>query len=82
MADLTEGTRRQLVADINSEPNDRTRLEDEHGQVWSTQELQQDFDVLGFSAPFVIVRRKSGGRMGSLMFQHNPRYYFSFQEDR
>jgi hypothetical protein len=33
-------------------------------------------------APFVVVRRKSDGVKGSMMFQHMPRYYFSFREDR
>jgi hypothetical protein len=42
-------------------------------------ELQQDFEVLGFMAPFVVVRRKSDGVRGSLTFQHTPRLYFDFQ---
>ena len=36
--------------------------------------------VLGFLAPFVVVRRKSDGRKGSLTFSHSPRFYFSFRE--
>jgi hypothetical protein len=47
---------------------------------WSTEELQRDFDVLGFQAPFVVVRRRSDGVKGSLQFNHNPRVYFGFQE--
>jgi hypothetical protein len=39
------------------------------------------FEVKGFMAPYVIVRRKSDDAVGSLEFQHEPRYYFSFQED-
>jgi len=42
------------------------------GRVWDTNALRQDFDVLGFAAPFVVVRRKSDGVRGSLEFQHNP----------
>ena len=34
--------------------------------------------MLGFMAPYVVVRRKSDGQRGSLMFQHDPRFYFSF----
>jgi len=50
--------------------------------VWDTQELQRDFDVLGFMAPFVVVTRKADGKKGSLTFQHSPRFYYGFQADR
>ncbi len=49
-----------------------------HGQVWTTDELTEDFDVLGFMAPVVVVRRKADGVRGSLEFTHQPRYYFNF----
>jgi hypothetical protein len=49
---------------------------------WNTEELQRDFEVLGFSAPFVVVKRKSDGKKGSLQFQHSPRIYFHWQEHR
>ena len=81
MSDPTETIRRQMVADINAAPGSRKYLEAKHGQVWSTEELQQDFEVLGFAAPFVVVRRRSDGVRGSLMFQHSPRFYFSFQTE-
>ena len=78
MCDETEGIRRQMVATINADPGSRLDLEAKHGQVWDTSELQNDFQVLGFSAPFVIVKRKSDGVRGSLMFQHDPRLYYGF----
>ena len=81
MADPTERIRKALVQDLNSNPGTRQALEAEYGRVWSTDELTRDFEVLGFLAPFVVVRRKSDGRKGSLMFTHLPRFYFSFQED-
>ena len=81
MKDPTEDLRRLKVEDINSCPTGREVLELEHGKVWDTQELQQDFEVQGFLAPFVVVKRKSDGCVGSLMFQHAPRYYFSFTKD-
>lgn len=79
MSDPTEATRRTMVAEINSDPGSREALEAEHGQVWNTSELTNDYDVLGFSAPVVVVRRRSDGVRGSLYFQHNPRFYFDFQ---
>ena len=54
----------------------------EQGQTWTTGELQRDFEVTGFMAPFVVVRRRSDGAVGSLEFAHSPRVYFNFQEDQ
>lgn len=52
------------------------------GQTWDTGQLQADFEVLGFSAPFVVVKRKSDGKRGTLEFKHGPpRIYFDFQEE-
>jgi hypothetical protein len=74
--------RRQQFAEINAQPGSREALEAEHGQVWDTSQLSQDFTVEGFAAPYVVVRRKSDGQRGTLMFQHNPRYYFAFEPHR
>ncbi len=82
MIDPTEETRRALVTEINSQAAERATLEARYGLVWNTSELANDFEVLEFAAPFVIVKRKADNRVGSLMFQHHPRYYFSFQEDQ
>ena len=48
-------------------------------KTWSTTELQRDFEVLGFAAPYVDVRRKSDGARGTLEFTHRPRVYFGWQ---
>ena len=79
--DPTEVIRRVLVVQINARPADRTALESRYGQVWSTTELQENYEVLDFQAPLVVVRRKSDNRLGSLFFQHLPRFYFDFKED-
>jgi hypothetical protein len=79
MFDPTELIRKELLATINAEPGSREALEAEHGKVWSTAELGEDFDVLGFAAPLVVVRRKSDGQKGSLFFQHRPRFFFGFE---
>jgi hypothetical protein len=81
MKDETEGVRRNLTEVINKNPLERAELETQYGTVWNTEELSRDFEVKGFMAPFVVVKRKADGKMGSLMFQHAPRYYFSFTED-
>jgi hypothetical protein len=79
--DPTENVRRELVAEINSVQAQREQMEQEHGQVWNTDELGRDFSVQGFMAPFVLVKRKSDGVRGTLMFQHSPRFYFGFSPD-
>ena len=78
MPDETEPLRRQRLAEINAQPGSREALEAQHGQVWNTEELSLDFEAVGFMAPFVVVRRKSDGKKGSLEFQNNPRFYFNF----
>ncbi len=82
MNDPTEAIRRERLAEINAMPGSREALEAEHGQVWDTEQLTQDFEVIGFLAPFVVVRRKADGVKGSLEFQHRPRLYFNFAPDR
>ena len=66
---------------MNVEPGERAALESQHGQVWEAQELARDFVVLGLMAPFVVVKRKADGAVGSLLFQHHPRYYFDWTQD-
>lgn len=80
-ADDTVAARRSLARTINHAPGDRESLAARYGQVWDTKELQAEFEVLGFMAPFVVVSRKADGRKGSLQFQHQPRFYFSFLPD-
>lgn len=81
MTDATESIRREMVAEINAEPGSREYLEAKHGQVWDTSELQQEFEVLGFMAPFVVARHRIDGTKGSLMFQANPRFYFGWSPE-
>ena len=79
MNDPTEAARRAEVQEINSNPKERGQLEAKHGQVWDTDELRRDFEVQGFAAPYVVVERKHDHVVGSLRFQHHPRFYFSFE---
>jgi hypothetical protein len=79
--DPTVAARHQRLVEINITPGSRETLEAQHGQVWDTQQLAQDFEVLGFMAPLVVVRRRSDGTKGSLEFQHCPRFFFNFQAD-
>ena len=54
----------------------------EEKKEWNTVELQQEFEVQSFMAPFVVVTRKSDGVKGTLQFNHSPRIYYGFVEDK
>ena len=82
MSDPTEQLRKQRIDEINNEDNTRKSLEEKYPEVWNTSTLQRDFEVLGFMAPFVVVRKKDGsGVKGSLEFTDSPRYYFNFEPE-
>ena len=82
MFDPTETLRRERMAEINAIPGSREALQAQYGRVWATDELADTFEVIGFMAPLVVVRRKSDGVKGSLEFQHSPRLYFNFEPDQ
>lgn len=82
MTDTTQALRQQRMSQINADPGSRATLEARYGQVWDTDELDRDFEVVGFMAPFVVVVRKADGVKGSLEFQHSPRFYFNFKPHR
>jgi hypothetical protein len=82
MTDPTESARRQMLVQINTDAGSREALEANHGQVWDTGQLQEDFEVIGYMAPMIAVRRKADGQKGSLMFQGSPRFYFGFEPHR
>ena len=77
-----ELVQRARLAEINSHPEGRALLEKQYGQVWDTDELRKDFEVFSFAAPWVVVKRRADGVTGTLEFQHSPRLYWGFQEDR
>lgn len=86
MTDNTEGVRRFLVGTINgSLPEDEgerwVQLLEEYGSdnVWDTRGVERDFEIEGFMAPFVVVRRKADNVKGVLTFSHSPRFYFDFK---
>ncbi len=79
MNEPTETIRRNRIAEINVVHGSREDLENRYGQVWDTNQLSEEFQVIGFMAPLIVVQRKSDGVKGSLEFQHSPRLYFNWQ---
>jgi len=77
-SDPTEAERRVRVAELNGAAAQRAETERLYGKVWDTAELQAEYQVTGFMAPYVVVRRLSDGKEGSLEFQHSPRLYFNW----
>lgn len=75
----TDSLREKLVLEINSNPKNRENMEDVYGEIWDTKELSRDFEVFQFLSPFVLVRNKDTSEVGTIMFQHKPRFYFSWK---
>lgn len=79
MHDPTEQARRDLLRTVP----DELRARVEAGEpVLTTEQMRAEYEVIGFAAPFVVVRRKSDGAKGSLMFSHMPRFYFGWAADQ
>ena len=55
------------------------KIQKAHGRVWTTEELQQEFEVLGFMAPYCSVIRRADHQKGTIAFIHSPRFYYDFR---
>jgi hypothetical protein len=51
------------------------------GQTWTADELARDFEVLRTMSWFVVVRRHSDGKEGSMEFTGSPRVYSAWIAD-
>lgn len=80
MSDLEVALKRQAMILAGEPQRDLEHAEGLGQPTWTTAELQEDFEVLAFEAPFVIARRKLDGKLGSLEFTHSPRVYFGWRE--
>jgi len=75
IADPTEDARRALIPTM---PHLAQQELDAGRPVWTTAEMQAEFSVQAFAAPFVAVTRRSDGQRGTIMFTGSPRFYFSW----
>lgn len=78
VSDPTEPTRRQMI-ETGQPAADLAAELGIDGPTWTTETVSLEFEILGFMAPFVVVRRKSDRQKGSLEFTHSPRVYFNWQ---
>lgn len=67
---------------INNARRSRAELLQMSDPVLDTKEFSERYELIGVRAPFAIVRVKATGQIGSMLFQNEPRYYFSFSPDR
>lgn len=75
--DRTESIRRELLESGAMTEALQAAL-DAGEPVYDTAQLQAEFAVEGFMAPFVVATRRSDRVRGSLQFTARPRYYFGF----
>jgi hypothetical protein len=58
----------------------RQILEQNYGeQLWNAEQLLEEFEVSHFDPPYVHVIRKADGVAGTVAFNEDPRFYFSFK---
>lgn len=67
--------------DIQIRDYGREKPPDDAEQTWTRDQVLAEFELVGFAAPFVVVRRRSDGVRGTLEFTHSPRVYFNFVRD-
>jgi hypothetical protein len=73
---------RMLEKQVNGDPKTREELEYEGEMVWDADEVEHEFDLVGFKTPFAMAQHRGTGETGTLIFQDNPRYYFGWNPDR
>ena len=71
-----------LSKQINEAPRSREELMRLGEEVWDTDEVRENFEILGFKKPFALAINVVTGDKGSLLFQDNPRYYFGWSVSR
>jgi hypothetical protein len=80
--DPTETFRRIVLAHQVVRSRDELVAKFGDEDVFDTAQLSAAFTVHSFLAPFVHVTRHADGMVGTLEFQHAPRFYFRFVADR
>ena len=75
---LVEVIREQFAARDTEEL--REVFETQYGeQMWNSEQLLEKFEVSHFDPPYVHVIRKVDGVAGTVAFNAEPRFYFSFK---
>jgi hypothetical protein len=78
---MVDCMRMKMASIINNNPKTREELTKDFGNVYDCEDIHTAYEIIGFAAPFVYVQDIATGKKGTLMFQHHPRFYFSFEEE-
>ena len=54
-------------------------IQEEEGECWTTEEVVEEFEIIGFLAPFCTAKRRETGEKGTLLFVHRPRVYYGWR---
>jgi hypothetical protein len=79
---MAEVLQRNRMVELHETDHSREALEKQYGKVYTLEELRVEFEITGFAAPYVVVRRRSDNQVGTLEFVHMPRLYFNFEADK
>ena len=74
--------RQQQERGLKMQEREHFEVEYGVGNVWDTDELTEEFVVICFAAPLVVVQRRSDGVEGTMSFCHRPRYYYNFRPNQ
>lgn len=74
-------TTKENPSSASSSTGTKTPEDYDEDKTWTTEQLLEEFEVLGFAMGFCVVKRKSDGQMGSLSFHHAPRVYYDWMAD-
>ena len=67
-----------MADETDTSPDSREALEAKYGKVWDDAEFAEDFEIIEFKAPVVLVRRRWDAKQGSVEYQDHPRFYFNW----
>lgn len=60
-------------------PDVYQEIQEGGGECWTTDEVQDEFEIIGFMAPFCVAKRRETQEKGALTFVHRPRIYYSWR---
>jgi len=81
--ELVDEHRRIAIKAINSNPRtkeDLLKTAAKGEEVWNEETLKKEFEVTGVLPPYIGVKRKLDGKIGTMVFQYDPLYYWGFRE--
>lgn len=82
LEDDDTGRRSQMALELVRSPATKEELQEHFDLVLERRELEEAFVILSYMPPFVLVRNRQTGEMGSFVYQDNPRLFWGFNKNR